>query len=96
MFMGGASTILTSVKKGDLWRVQIKWPSGTTKYFGKFGSEQEASRWISSHRGLTERAIEDTKIYRPWGSVSGRKTAFGLATGQAEDVELTHDRQRED
>ena len=96
MFMGGTSTILTSVKKGDLWRVQIKWPSGTTKYFGKFGSEQEASGWISRHRALTERAIEDTKINRPWGSVSGRKTAFGVATGQAEGVELMHDRQRKD
>ena len=94
--MGGASTIMTSVKKGDLWRVQIKWPSGTTKYFGKFDSEQEASGWISRHRALTERAIEDTKINRPWGSVSGRNTAFGVATGQAEGVELTHDRQRKD
>jgi len=81
--MGGASTILTSVKRGDLWRVQIKWPSGTTKYFGKFGSEQEASGWISSHRGLTERTIEDTKIKRTWGSVSRRSVA-DVATGQAE------------
>jgi hypothetical protein len=96
VFMGGASTILTSVKKGDLWRVQINWPSGTTKYFGKFGSKQEASGWISRHRALTARAIEDTKFNRPWGSVSGQKTAFGIATGQAGDVELTHDRQRED
>jgi hypothetical protein len=94
--MGGASTILTSVKKGDLWRVQIKWPSGTTKYFGKFGSEQEASRWISSHRGLTERAIEDTKIYRPWGSVSGRKVVADVATGQGESGKSSSEQQGKD
>lgn len=87
MSMGGANTILTTVKKGNLWRVQIKWPSGTTKYFGKFGSEQEASGWISGHRALTERAIEDTKINRPWGSVSGRKVVARVATGQAEGRE---------
>ena len=94
--MGGASTILTSVKKGDLWRVQIKWPSGTTKYFGKFGSEREASGWISRHRALTERAIEDTKINRPWGSVSGRKVVASVAIGQAEDRGFTPDGQGKD
>jgi hypothetical protein len=62
--MGEASTILTSVQKGDLWRVQIAWPNGTTKYFGRFRSEQEASGWISAHRWLTERVIEDTEIRR--------------------------------
>jgi len=94
--MGGASTILTSVKKGDLWRVQIKWPSGTTKYFGKFCSEQEASRWISSHRGLTERAIEYTEINRPWGSVSGRKVLADVATGQAESGSSSSEQQGKD
>ena len=82
--MGGASTVLTSVKEGDLWRVQIAWPSGTTHYFGKFGSEQEASGWISRHRWLTERGMEGAKIRRPWGSVSPRKPAVDVATGQAE------------
>jgi hypothetical protein len=86
-FMGGSSTVLTSVKKGDLWRVQIAWPSGTTKYFGKFGSEQEVTEWISKHRWLSERAIKDTKINRPWGSVSGRKVVVDVATGQAEACE---------
>jgi hypothetical protein len=94
--MGGASTILTSVKKGDLWRVQIKWPSGTTKYFGKFGSEQEATGWISKHRWLSERAIKDAKINRPWGSVSGRKPVIDVATKQAEADGSTSERQGED
>jgi hypothetical protein len=55
--MGVASTVLTSIKEGDLWRVEIVWPNGTKRYFGKFGSEQEAERWISTHRCLTERGI---------------------------------------
>jgi hypothetical protein len=71
--MGGASTVLMSVKVGTVWRVQIAWPSGTTKYFGRFGTEQEDLGWISRHRWLSERAVEDSKINRPWGSVSGRK-----------------------
>jgi hypothetical protein len=65
-----ASTVLALVKEGDLWRVQIEWPNGNTRYFGKFGSEQEAAGWISRHRSLTERGMEGAKINRPWGSVS--------------------------
>jgi hypothetical protein len=82
--MVGASTALTLVKVGDLWRVQITWPSGTTKYFGKFGSEQEALGWISRHRWLSERAVEDSKINRPWGSVSGRKVMADVSTVQTD------------
>jgi hypothetical protein len=40
--MGEANTVLAPVKVGRRWRVQIAWPNGTTKYFGKFGTEQEA------------------------------------------------------
>jgi hypothetical protein len=82
--MGGGSTVLTSVKEGDLWCVQIAWPSGTTRYFGKFGSEREALGWIDRHRWLTERDTDGAKIKRPWGSVSQRKSAVDVATGQAE------------
>ena len=91
--MGGASTVLTSVKKGDQWRVQIAWPSGTTKYFGKFGSEQEALGWISRHRWLTERDMEGAKINRPWGSVSRRKAVVDVATGQAKAGESAAEQQ---
>jgi len=66
--MGEASTVLTSVKVGDVWRVQISWPNGAINYIGKFGSELEARKWISTHRRLTEHVIEDTEIRRPWGS----------------------------
>ena len=70
--MGEASTVLISVKEGDLWRVQIAWPNGAINYFGKFGSELEARKWISTHRQLTVKVIDDSKIRRPWGSVSRR------------------------
>jgi hypothetical protein len=70
--MGEASTVLISVKEGDFWRVQIAWPNGAINYFAKFGSELEARKWITTHRGLTEKVIDDSEIRRPWGSVSRR------------------------
>jgi len=70
--MGEASTVLISVKEGDLWRVQIAWPNGAINHFGKFGSELEARKWISTHRRLTEQVIDDRENRRPWGSVSRR------------------------
>jgi hypothetical protein len=70
--MSEASTVLISVKEGDLWRVQIAWSNGAINYFGKFGSELEAWKWISTHRRLTEQVIDDREIHRPWGSVSRR------------------------
>ena len=79
--MGGASTVLTLVKVGDLWRVQIVWPNGTTKYFGKFGTEQEARKWIGAHGWLTKDVVEAAKISRPWGSVSRRKSVVDGSTG---------------
>jgi hypothetical protein len=82
--LGGASTVLTLVKVGDLWRVQIAWPNGTTKYFGKFGSEQDARKWIGAHGWLTKHDVEATKIHRPLGSVSRRKSMVDGSTGQAE------------
>jgi len=91
--MGADSTVLTSVKVGDLWRVQIAWPNGTTKYFGKFGSEQEASGWISRHRWLTERGMEGAKIKRPWGSVSQRKFVVDVEAEQTEGGEPASEQQ---
>ena len=71
-FMGEAGTVLTSVKEGDVWRVQIAWPNVTTKCFGKFGSEQEARKWISGHRRLTELVVEDGEIRRKPSGRDGR------------------------
>jgi hypothetical protein len=66
--MGGASTILTSINEGELWRVEIVWPNGTKRHFGKFGSKGETEGWISAHRWLTECSMEGTEIDRPSGS----------------------------
>ncbi|MFZ1009089.1 MAG: hypothetical protein WAN65_19765 [Candidatus Sulfotelmatobacter sp.] len=83
--MGGASTVLTLVKVGDLCRVQIAWPNGTTKYFGSFGSEQEARKWIGAHGWLTKHVVEATKIHRPWGSVNRRKPMVDGPAGEGGD-----------
>jgi hypothetical protein len=95
-FTGGANTVLTSLKEGDLWRVQIAWPNGTKRHFGKFGSEQEAEGWISRHRWLTERGMEGTKFYRPWGSVSRRKSVVDVAIRRPEGGEPTHEQNEKD
>ena len=65
--MAEASTALMSVKEGELWRAQIVWPNGTINFFGKFGSELEAQRWISAHSWLTAHVIDDTEIRRRRG-----------------------------
>ena len=62
--MGEASTILMSVQKGDLWRVEITWPNGTLHHFGKFRSEQEAQGWIRAHSSLTAHVVQVSDIRR--------------------------------
>jgi hypothetical protein len=94
--MGGASTVLTLVKVGDLWPVQIAWPNGITKYFGKFGSEQEARNWIGAHGWLTKHVIEAPKIHRPWGSVSQPKSVVDGLTGRAEGGDLASEQPGQD
>jgi len=94
--MGGTSAVLTSVKKGDLWRVKIAWPNGKTKYFGKFRSELEAQKWIGTHSWLTERATQHMEIKRPRGLVSGRKGVADVATEQADVGEPGSERQGKD
>jgi hypothetical protein len=83
------------VKVGDHWRVQIAWPNGTTKYFGKFGSEQEVQKWIGTHGWLTKNVIKDTKIFGPWGSVGRRKSEVNISTWQAEDGEAASGRKKQ-
>ena len=58
---------LISVREGDLWRVQIAWPA--INYFGRFGSELEARIWISTHRWMMEKVIDDSEIRGLQGSV---------------------------
>jgi len=95
--MAEASTALSSVKEGDLWRVQIAWPNGTTNYFGKFGSELEVQKWISAHHRLTEHVIEASEIRRrPRGRVRPLKSAGDVVTGQAECGEPAPEQQGKD
>jgi hypothetical protein len=53
--MGDGLTVLSSVRKGSIWRVRIAWPSGTVHHFGKFTSEKDASDWIAARPWLTDR-----------------------------------------
>ena len=55
--MADPSTRLMPLKKGRHWRVQITWPNGATRQFGKFDSQLEAFEWINAHPGLTEQAM---------------------------------------
>ncbi len=50
--------LLVPVRQDDRWRVQLVWPNGNTRYFGKFGSQREAERWIAEHHWLTEQVIQ--------------------------------------
>ena len=67
--MAEASTALTSVREGDLWRVQIAWPNGAFNFFGKFRSEREAQGWIGAHSWLTAHVVDDREIRRKRKSV---------------------------
>jgi hypothetical protein len=90
--MGEASTVLTSVKEGDLWRVQIAWPNGAINFFGKFGSELEAGKWISTHRRLTEQVIDDTEIRRRRGSSRPRGVSSAtLLPNESRQSDIAHD-----
>ena len=51
--MNSASTVLSAVHDGNIWRVQIAWPNGSVHYFGRFPSEKDAHAWISAHAWLT-------------------------------------------
>jgi len=48
------STVLSPVQKGRRWRVQIKQPDGSARYFGRFASEKRAREWIAVHACLID------------------------------------------
>jgi hypothetical protein len=52
------SALLSPVQKRKIWRVQIVWPNGPVRYFGRFTSKKDATGWINAHRNLTK--PEDT------------------------------------
>jgi hypothetical protein len=48
-----------------IWRVQLAWTNGKTRYFGKFASLPEAERWIAEHFGSQSRSLNDPLNNRP-------------------------------
>jgi hypothetical protein len=66
--MGTVRTLLSPVQKGGIWRVQIVWPNGTVRYFGKFPSHQDATSWIVAYPRLTMPVTEQTISEPPIGS----------------------------
>lgn len=60
--VGKLHTTLRPIRVGEWWRVEIRWPNGTGHYFGKFGSERDATQWVDSHSWMTERVIEKAEI----------------------------------
>jgi len=54
--MGTERTILLTVLQGGIWRVQIVWPNGAVRHFGKFASKKEADDWIAAHSLLMKPA----------------------------------------
>jgi hypothetical protein len=47
--MGDKSAVLSPVRDGDIWRVQIIWPNGKMNIVGEFSSEGDAVKWMDSH-----------------------------------------------
>lgn len=45
--------MLTIVRKGRMWRVQITAANGYVRLFGRFYSEKSAREWIAAHACLT-------------------------------------------
>ncbi len=52
------AVLLVPVRQDDHWRVQLAWPNGNTRHFGKFSSQPEAERWIAEHHWLTEQVTQ--------------------------------------
>jgi hypothetical protein len=52
------SAVLSPLRDGKIWRVQIVWPNRAVHHYGKFTSEQDAINWINAHPHLTR--PEDT------------------------------------
>jgi hypothetical protein len=57
--MVAVRTLLSPVRKGEIWRVQIVWPNGMVRHVGQFTSEKEAAKWILAHPRLTMPAEEN-------------------------------------
>lgn len=58
--VNSAGTVLSAVHDGNIWRVQITWPNGSVRYFGRFPSEKDAHAWINAHAWLTVPVTKET------------------------------------
>jgi len=47
--MGDQRAVLSSVRDGDIWRVQIIWPDNKMDLVGGFSSKGDAVNWIDRH-----------------------------------------------
>jgi hypothetical protein len=71
--MGDGRTVLSPVAQADgVWRVQITWANGSKNRIGKFGTKQEAEKWIADHRLLTDDPSKSRHRYQR-GSRSGSR-----------------------
>ena len=61
------SSVLSPVQKGRRWRVQIKQPDGSVRYFGRFASEKRAREWIGSHACLINLRVSSAVLDRGGG-----------------------------
>jgi hypothetical protein len=50
----GGAQLSPVVEESGIWRVQIAWPNGAVRFFGKFTSEKDAVDWINAHSNLTK------------------------------------------
>ena len=49
----GTRCILSPLREGEIWRVEIVWPNGAVHHFGKFTSEKDAVDWIAAYSRQT-------------------------------------------
>jgi hypothetical protein len=47
------AAVLSPVREGKIWRVEIVWPNGAVHHFGKFASKKDVDDWIAAHPRLT-------------------------------------------
>ena len=76
--MGKRPTQFSPVRRWRIWRVQMTFPNGSVRYFGRFASEQDAAGWISAHAWLTKPAAQRKPATGKTKSSGGRTGLVGL------------------
>jgi hypothetical protein len=80
-------TVLSTIRAANCWRVQIAWPNGVKKHYGRFLLESDAAQWLAQHQWLTEQEIIATRpLKRAKDFGQADKFAVDVATsGQTQD-----------